>query len=1006
MILEQNLTVRNAREISDLRIQNLPAYDNVYNGLGIVICAGGVDLFASAWICIHVLRQLGCRLPIQIWHLGDDEIDEAMKELVRPLNVECIDAYKIRLQHPARILNGWEIKPYAIIHSPFREVLLLDADIIPVVNPEFLFDTNEYKEAGAIFWPDFGRLTRDRSIWKICGIQYRNEPEFETGQIVIHKEKCWRPLLLTMWYNEHSDFYYDHIHGDKETFHMAFRKLHVPYAMPQRSVHIENGVLHQHDFHDNLVFQHQKKWSFYGRNSIDGFLYEEECHSYLNDLRNRWDGFIKSHKRYNPAEKSPREILAAENIIDNAYCYERVGHDQRLMMFEPDGLIGAGSDKQEVTWNVIDEDGQLWLEIWSSTHLTCRLKEELPNQWMGKWEAYEQMPIRLTPTNIPDHIPDRIAACLPVSGRRTAFVKTLTELYLLRNENAVIVEIGSINDARVNARNQDGWSTMIFGWYARHFNADVHTVDISEFHTRICSHITQCYGDRIHYHTMDGSEFLRGFNMPVDLLYIDSWNDYCECSEQGYIPLCGALPHRPLMILIDDAFQGQEYCWYVSDLLQRAEEDGYEPLFSKDSSQLCLIDRYVVQKDEQSTPTQITDSSQWINRRSVSEMFTADLNASVMTHLQSNFHELTNSNVLLYCPYNFSDLVQFSYILPKLNPKNRYWITQYDDGRLSIFDNCPYVQPLYMGIQSTQLDNGAAYRNFHFQLDYEQLDGSYRDVTLPISLYDSCCILGIHHILWPGMDATAGKVPPPFHTKARNLLQHLISPDDIMKDDFTRPIESAISYSVPESVMQRVQARLANFTGFGLRKLCLIAPSGHTSTGKNWGSRWRTDLPATSRKEGEECRDFMRLMLRKDPKWMFLIMEDTHNIFPEELHCYSFVSLFGTADMNDIPFGQLTKALVNLADLSIGVPTGLFHLSMVKNDLPTIGLWLEHMPSWYVEPKEAAIHIISRNVHDLDRHTRPGSFQAHAGLNYRNHLADSRIIRGDEVMSAVEELIC
>jgi len=32
--------------------------------------------FPSAWVCINMLRQVGCTLPIELWHLGPDEMSE------------------------------------------------------------------------------------------------------------------------------------------------------------------------------------------------------------------------------------------------------------------------------------------------------------------------------------------------------------------------------------------------------------------------------------------------------------------------------------------------------------------------------------------------------------------------------------------------------------------------------------------------------------------------------------------------------------------------------------------------------------------------------------------------------------------------------------------------------------------------------------------------------------------------------------------------------------------
>ena len=106
-----------------------------------------------------------------------------------------------------------------------------------------------------------------------------------------------------------------------------------------------------------------------------------------------------------------------------------------------------------------------------------------------------------------------------------------------------------------------------------------------------------------------------------------------------------------------------------------------------------------------------------------------------------------------------------------------------------------------------------------------------------------------------------------------------------------------------------------------------------------------------------------------------------------------------------MPFGMLMKALVNLADLSIGVPTGPYHLSMVKPELPTVGLWMQHMPSWYDEPKEAAVHLLSRNIAEAGLDKRSGSFIETPGLTFRTRTLETRIITGQQVLEAVETLL-
>ncbi|MCF7811969.1 glycosyltransferase [bacterium] len=288
---KKELNSANANSLAEEFINEIPEYPDTYSGKGIIICGGGIQYYTNAWICINMLRYFGCKLPIQLWFLGANEIDDQMKIWLKPLNVECVDGIKVRKTYPARILKGWELKPYSIIYSPFKEVLYLDADNMPVRNPEYLFKMWQYEKTGAVFWPDYGRLDVNRTIWELCGVKYRDEREFETGQILVNKSKCWKALCLTMWYNENSDFFYRHIHGDKETFHMAFRKLDQPYAMPDAPILQLRGTMCQHDFDGRRIFQHrnQAKWKLTEKNiHIEGFLFENKCIQALEELRIKW----------------------------------------------------------------------------------------------------------------------------------------------------------------------------------------------------------------------------------------------------------------------------------------------------------------------------------------------------------------------------------------------------------------------------------------------------------------------------------------------------------------------------------------------------------------------------------------------------------------------------------------------------------------------------------------------------------------------------------------------
>ncbi|HTL15689.1 MAG TPA: glycosyltransferase family 9 protein, partial [Patescibacteria group bacterium] len=330
----QPLNLHTAPAACERFIETVPPYPRGFEGRGIVICGGGLRYFPSAWVCINMLRHLGCTLPIELWHLGAEEMDREMIALLKPLRVDCIDALEVCKRFPVRILNGWELKPYAILRSRFREVLLLDADNMPVLNPEFLFECDAYRRTGALFWPDYSQFKKTQVIWDNCGLRRPDGPEFESGQIVVDKERSWKALCLAMWFNEQSDFYYQYLHGDKETFHLAFCKLGMNFAMPSTAIQRLEGTMCQHDFDGRRVFQHRNtdKWNlFIANRRVPGFRYDAECRSFLLKLQQAWDGHASRYVKQ-PGRRQLREPGTIRLGLCMISCPEREKIRERTLL--------------------------------------------------------------------------------------------------------------------------------------------------------------------------------------------------------------------------------------------------------------------------------------------------------------------------------------------------------------------------------------------------------------------------------------------------------------------------------------------------------------------------------------------------------------------------------------------------------------------------------------------------------------------------------------------------
>ena len=259
------------REIFDAAARSLPAPPRWEAERGVVICAGGWRFFASLYVTVRMIRHVGCNLPIQVWYLGDrGEFDPRMQAALADYDVGWINGNAFARDHGLnrRILGGWELKPFAAAYCPFREVISLDADCYPAYNPEEFMAHPEFQRVGASFWPDQGKL--EHGQWERFGIPYHDEPAWESGQFIVDKGRHWKPLALTMWLNDHSDFVYHHVYGDKDTFHLAWRKMGhevcVPTAWPAWHV----VAFLQQDFGGRPLFVHRCRDKFRWNGQIDG----------------------------------------------------------------------------------------------------------------------------------------------------------------------------------------------------------------------------------------------------------------------------------------------------------------------------------------------------------------------------------------------------------------------------------------------------------------------------------------------------------------------------------------------------------------------------------------------------------------------------------------------------------------------------------------------------------------------------------------------------------------
>jgi hypothetical protein len=370
---------------------------------GIVVGAGGAKYFGCGFACFYILRKLGCTLPIEFWYLDEYEMDNKMKELCDVYGIRYINATKYCEENniKPRILNGWELKSFSTLHSNFKEALYLDADNIPVKDPTYLFDDQRYKELGAIFWPDLPPHKRKEWLPEICwnnvGLEYRDEVDFETGQYLINKEKCYKELSLTMWMNEHSDWFYKFVYGDKSTFHLAWRKCGSDYCIPSKPAGWKRPCILQYDLDGKLAFQHAcqgKEVMFSGEGPTNQFNHSLIKEAYEKRTK-YWSGVIYSWQEMNEEEQK-----YAKQYI-GTFKYTRIGLDNRNIELLDNGEIGEGKAKCERRWSVRVIDGIPTIIVIGAAHKDSEIAMFFAKDngdgktFTGQWTAFERCMVTL-----------------------------------------------------------------------------------------------------------------------------------------------------------------------------------------------------------------------------------------------------------------------------------------------------------------------------------------------------------------------------------------------------------------------------------------------------------------------------------------------------------------------------------------------------------------------------------------------------------------------------------
>ncbi|TDH66481.1 uncharacterized protein CCR75_003270 [Bremia lactucae] len=230
----------------------------------------------SAYASIRALREvLLCSLPIELWY-RKKEMDAAPYSMA-PLRQLAQVHRNVTFRE---IINkkaiGFDAKVFAIYHSHFDSILFLDSDNVPVRDPSFLFESQEFTDTGAIFWPDFWHpkhsifnIHSQSLLWELLDQAFVDMFEQESGQLVIDRRRHGAALELVKFYSFHTPNFFKNlklVHGDKDLFRLAWLKLKLPFYMIDVPPAVAGKAINnsfcgiamaQHDIYGDVLFLHR-----------------------------------------------------------------------------------------------------------------------------------------------------------------------------------------------------------------------------------------------------------------------------------------------------------------------------------------------------------------------------------------------------------------------------------------------------------------------------------------------------------------------------------------------------------------------------------------------------------------------------------------------------------------------------------------------------------------------------------------------------------------------------
>ena len=195
-----------------------------------IVTTAGTSYLSVLLISLRMLRRTGCMLPVEVFVSNDqDRLGNICQEKLPALNAQCLDvSYLLGTANPIFLTeNRYLNKLLAMLFSSFDDLLFLDSDNLPVLDPAHMLTSAPFTITGLVGWSDFWNSTTSPRYYDIASIPLEDtiDGTVESGQLLLSKSKHASTLLLAMYYNFHGKSHYypllsqgGHGEGDKDTF--------------------------------------------------------------------------------------------------------------------------------------------------------------------------------------------------------------------------------------------------------------------------------------------------------------------------------------------------------------------------------------------------------------------------------------------------------------------------------------------------------------------------------------------------------------------------------------------------------------------------------------------------------------------------------------------------------------------------------------------------------------------------------------------------------------------